>query len=83
MHDLLTTLPLCKGTHTPLVANERKCGVLKSINALGKTFSTWLESADEKIGYTYLNYYDDPSMESSTGSAPSGGYLTVKYKDHE
>lgn len=40
MHDLLTTLPLCKGTHTPLVANERKCGVLKSINALGKTFST-------------------------------------------
>ena len=58
-------------------------GVLKSINALGKTFSTWLESADEKIGYTYLNYYDDPSMECSTGSAPSGGYLTVKYKDHE
>lgn len=58
-------------------------GVLKSINALGKTFSTWLESADEKIGYTYLNYYDDPSLECSTGSAPSGGYLTVKYKDHE
>lgn len=58
-------------------------GVLKTINTLGKTFSTWLESADEKIGYTYLNYYDDPSMECSTGSAPNGGYLTVKYKDHE
>ena len=58
-------------------------GVLKAINTIGKTFSTWLESDDDKIGYTYLNYYDDPSIECSTGSAPSGGYLTVKYKDHE
>ena len=75
--------PFSRVPTLPLVANERKCGVLKSINALGKTCSTWLESAEEKIGYTYLNYYDDPSMESSTGSAPSGGYLTVKYNDHE
>jgi len=58
-------------------------GSLEMLDVAGKLYKQWCLSGDDKIGYAYLNYYDDPEMSYETNSAEGGGTLTVKFSDTE
>jgi Fibronectin type III domain. len=40
----------------------------------------WVKSDDDKVGQTYLNYYDDPNS-TLTIPMPKGGYFHIKFGD--
>jgi hypothetical protein len=52
---------------------------LKATDVIATVLKNWVDSDDEKIGYAYLNYYDPVDLEFTTGTAPAGGQLSVKF----
>jgi hypothetical protein len=55
---------------------------LKELDVLDKEVSGWCAKTDDKIGYAYLNYYDNPFIEYEMASAETGGFMTIQFSDN-
>jgi hypothetical protein len=52
---------------------------LEAVDVVGKEVNKFILNQDDKVGYAFINYYDDPSKEYETNSAENGGKLTIKF----
>jgi hypothetical protein len=68
------------------LANENTSALasafLEPLDVLGKLFAKWCQPKDDKVGYAYLNYYDDPFKVYVTNSAEKGGQLVIQFSDN-
>lgn len=55
---------------------------LDALDVTGKLFDEWIVQNDDKVGYAYLNYYDNPFTTYSTSSTEKSGFLTIQFSDN-
>ena len=55
---------------------------LEALDVVGKAVSTWCLEGDDKVGYAYLNYYDNPFRIYEVSSAEKGTWVTVQFSDN-
>jgi hypothetical protein len=56
---------------------------LRDVSVTAKVLPTWIKYSDEKIGYAYLNYYDNPHKEVTIQASEADCQVTIKFSDSE
>ncbi len=55
--------------------------VIMTAVEVGVNIPQWITSADDKIGYVYLNYFDDPHSEFSISAEDADGNFSIQFSD--